>query len=155
MVCSIRSQGSVNSLPTIAPNFVMKSFKFIFSIDGFCLILVYQKFCLLAFMIVVQLWSTSSKHVCLNRMNSWTMAWRNQRVNSTKTSVKCCQCKKWGKEDDGSAIGCESSQLWYHGTCALLSEEEVKWLEVNKLCMALWLVCRAEWQRLHFSKNRR
>ena len=56
------------------------------------------------------------------------MASRNQRVNSSKISVKCGQCKKGVKEDDGSAIGCKSCQIWLHGTCAHLSEEEVKCL---------------------------
>ena len=65
------------------------------------------------------------------------MASRNQRFNSTKLSVKCGQCKKGVKEDDGSAIWCESCQLWFHGTCAHLSEEEVKWLGAKRNCV--WL----------------
>ena len=60
------------------------------------------------------------------------MASRNQRINSSKTSVKCGQCKKGVKEGDGSAIGCESCQIWFHGTCAYLSEEEVKWLGAER-----------------------
>ena len=60
------------------------------------------------------------------------MASKNQKVNSTKTSVKCGQCKKGLKDDHGSAIGCESCQLWFHDTCAHLSEEEVKWLGAKR-----------------------
>ena len=46
----------------------------------------------------------------------------------------CRQCKKGVKEDDLSANGCGSCQLWFHGTCAHLSEEEVKWPGAKSDC---------------------
>ena len=64
------------------------------------------------------------------------MASRKQSVNSTKTSVKLGQCKKGVKGDDCSAIGCESCQICFPGTCAHLSEEEVKGLGTK--CNCVW-----------------
>ena len=65
------------------------------------------------------------------------MTTRIQKVKSTKVSVKRGQCKKGVKEDDGSAIKCESFQFWFHCICAHLTEEEIKCLGTKRNCA--WL----------------
>ena len=39
------------------------------------------------------------------------------------------------KRHDGSSIGCKSCQIWFQGTCAHLSEEEVKGLGTKRNCV--------------------